>query len=104
MDTREFSGDFILIVILVLATLLLTSRLWTDLLLIAGAILMMLSLGGLFLLLHIKIRILENDIAKHERLTKQELEEISVKMSQKYDISIAHIDGVVESLGKKIYR
>jgi hypothetical protein len=104
MDTREFSWDIILIIILVISALMLTSRLWTDPVLITGAVLMMISLGGLFLLIHRKIVRLEREVLQRERMARSSLEEISAKMVQKYDSTIAHFDGVVESLGKKIYR
>lgn len=104
MDTREFSWDIILIIILVISALMLTSRLWTDPVLITGAVLMMISLGGLFLLIHRKIVRLEREVLQRERMARASLEEISAKMVQKYDSTVAHFDGVVESLGKKIYR
>ena len=104
MNTREFSWDFILIIILVISTLMLTSRLWTDPILISGAILMMISIGGLFILLHRRILRLERDVLQRERMARSSLEEISAKMVQKYDSTVAHFDEIVQTLGKKIYR
>ena len=104
MDTREFSWDFILIIILVISTLMLTSHLWTDPILITGAVLMMISIGGLFLIIHRKIIRLEREVLQRERMARSSLEEISTKMVQKYDSTVAHFDEIVQTLGRKIYR
>ena len=104
MDIREYARDIILIIILVIATLALVTRLWYDSTIALGAMLMMLSLGGLLLSQSIRIRSLERSIQVRDKAIRANLEEISAKMIQKYDASAAHLDDVVNEFGKRIYR
>ncbi len=104
MDIRDYARDIILIIILVIATLALVTRLWYDTTIALGAMLMVLSLGGLLLSQSIRIRSLERSIQVRDKAIRANLEEISAKMIQKYDASAAHLDDVVNELGKRIYR
>jgi len=104
MDIREFSGDYLLILILVVSTLVFVTRFWSDPVIVTSAALIMLSLGGLFLSLHKKIRMIERSMQTRERMHRANMEEIAVKMSQKYDATIAHLDGVVDEFAKRAYR
>ena len=104
MDIRDYARDIILIIILVIATFVLVTRLWFDSTIALGATLMMLSLGGLLLSQSIRIRSLERSIQVRDKAIRTNLEEISAKMIQKYDASAAHLDDVVNELGKRIYR
>ena len=104
MDMREFSGDYILIFILVVSTLVFVTRFWSDPVTVTSAALIMLSLGGLFLWLHRKIRVIERSMQTRERMLRANMEEIAVKMAQKYDTTITHLDGVVDEFAKRAYR
>ena len=73
MDLRDYVWDLILIIIMVSSTLVLVLRLWQDLTIVLGATLMMLSLGGLFLSLGMKIRSLEENIIARERTMRVNL-------------------------------
>jgi uncharacterized membrane protein len=104
MEMREFSGDLVLCLVLIISSLILIHRLWSDLLAVLGVVFMMGSLSGLLLIIHRKIMLLERSLAVYQRTTRANLEEISTKMVQKYDGTIAHVDGVMEEFTKRIYR
>jgi hypothetical protein len=104
MEIGEYIGDLILVAILVISTLVFITRLSQDPIVAAGAGVMMLSLGGLFLVMHSRIRRVERGMGARERVMKTNLEEISSKMAKKYDSAIAHFDGILEELSKRVYR
>ncbi|HNQ29730.1 MAG: hypothetical protein A4E36_01340 [Methanoregulaceae archaeon PtaB.Bin009] len=104
MDIREYLGDLLLLLILVISTLILVFNLNFDLIKSFAAALMMLSLGGLIFLVHWKVRRIEKNLANRERMVRMNMEEIAAKMAQKYDTHVSHIDSVVEEFAKRIYR
>ncbi|HIJ06735.1 MAG: hypothetical protein XE11_1230 [Methanomicrobiales archaeon 53_19] len=104
MDLRDYVWDLILIIIMVSSTLILVLRLWQDLTIVLGATLMMLSLGGLFLSLGMKIRSLEENIIARERTMRVNLEEISVSLNRKYDRTVEQLGEIVDSLTRRMYR
>jgi hypothetical protein len=104
MDIREFTGDIILIVIAVISAVVLVLLMRSDPAIATAAGVLMLAIGGLFLSLHRKIRIMEKNIYNRERMTRVNLEEIAMKMSHKYDKTIAHFDEIVEEFSKRVYR
>ena len=104
MNIREYIGDIIFILVLVFSTLLLSSNQGFDLINTFAILLMVLSLGGLMVLIHLQVMRIENDMINRERMMRVNLEEISLKMAQKYDNTIAHIDGVVDEFSKRVYR
>lgn len=104
MDIREYLGDVLLLVILVISTLVLVFNLNFDLIKSVAAALMMLSLGGLIFLVHWKVRLIEKSLINRERMVRLNMEEIAAKMAQKYDSHVSHIDGVVEEFSKRVYR
>jgi hypothetical protein len=65
---------------------------------------MVISIAGLFLILHHKIRTIELNITNRERMIRVSLEEISTKMSQRYESSIERIEGIVTEVAKRVYR
>ena len=104
MDIREYLGDIILIIILFASTYLSLVTLRASPALIAYGLLMILSIAGLFLILHHKIRTIELNITNRERMIRVSLEEISTKMSQRYESSIERIEGIVTEVAKRVYR
>jgi hypothetical protein len=104
MDIREFTGDIILIVIAVISAVVLVLLMRSDPVIATAAGVLILAIGGLFLSLHRKIRIMEKNIYNRERMTRVNLEEIAVKMSRKYDNTITHFDEIVEEFSKRVYR
>ena len=77
MDIPEYLPDILLTAVMVISTLILILRFWQDLIIAIAATLMMLSLGGLFLSLEIKVRNLEKSVITRERMLRTNLEEIS---------------------------
>ncbi len=104
MEIREFIGDIALAIVLVASTLVLVFRLWQDLIIAVSATLMMLSLGGLFLSLGAKIYQLNGSVIARERTMRLNLEEISDKMTRKYESTVQHLDDVVQDLTRRLYR
>ncbi len=104
MEIRDFVGDIALTIIMVVSTLVLVLRLWQDLTIAVAATLMMLSLGGLFLSLGVKIRHLDMSVIARERTMRVNLEEISNMMSKKYENTVAHLDEIVQDLSRRMYR
>jgi hypothetical protein len=104
MDIREYLGDIILIIILAASTWWLFSLLMADLSRTVAAMLIVLSLAGLLVIVHHKIRLIERNITNRERMIRVNLEEISAKMVQRYDSSIAHIEDIVEEVSRRVYR
>jgi len=104
MDIREYLGDIILIIILAASTLWLFSLLMADQARTIAAMLIVLSLAGLLVIVHHKIRLIERNITNRERMIRVNLEEISAKMAQRYDSSIARIEDIVEEVSRKVYR
>jgi hypothetical protein len=104
MDIRDYLVDIILTIVLVVSTLVLVMRLWQDLIISVAATLMMLAFGGLFISLAMKIRHLEESVISREHTMRVNLEEISTRMSQKYDKTVSHIDDVVNELSRRMYR
>jgi hypothetical protein len=104
MDIREYLGDIILIVILFASTYLFLVTLRASPALTAYGLLMVLSIAGLFLILHHKIRTIELNITNRERMIRVSLEEISAKMFQRYESSIERIEGIVTEVAKRVYR
>jgi ABC-type multidrug transport system fused ATPase/permease subunit len=104
MDIREYLGDIILIIILFASTYLLLAGLTASPALMAYGLLVVLSIAGLFLIIHHKIRTIELNITNRERMIRVSLEEISVKMAQRYESSIERIEGIVTEVAKRVYR
>jgi hypothetical protein len=104
MELRKYSIDIILIVVMVISTLVLILRFWQDSTIALATALMMLSIGGLFLSLQIRMRTLEENAAARERLLRTNLEEISTRMVDKYDMAISHLDELVAELSRRAYK
>lgn len=104
MEIREYLPDILLTVVMVVSTLVLILRFWQDLIIAVAAALMMLSIGGLFLSLEIKMRRLEESVITRERMLRTNLEEISTRMVEKYDMAITHLDEHVAELSRRAYR
>lgn len=104
MEIREYAIDFLLTIILVISTLVLILRFWRDLTTAIAAGLMILSLGGLFLSMQVKMHRLEQSIVTRERMLRTNLEEISSRMEQKYDMSITHLDELIAEFSRRAYR
>ncbi|MGD0535313.1 hypothetical protein [Methanoregula sp.] len=104
MDIPEYLPDILLTAVMVISTLFLILRFWQDLTIAIAAALMMLSLGGLFLSLQIKVRNLEKNVVTRERMLRTNLEEISTRMTQKYDQTTLHLDDLVGEFSKRVYK
>ncbi|MGB7789094.1 hypothetical protein [Methanoregula sp.] len=104
MEIREYVPDIILTVIMVVSTLVLILRFWQDLIIAIAAALMMLSIGGLFLSLQVKMRRLEQSVVTRERMLRTNLEEISTRMVDKYDLAISHLDELVAEMARRAYK
>ncbi|MCE5298494.1 MAG: hypothetical protein LLF84_06080 [Methanoregulaceae archaeon] len=104
MDIREYLGDIILIIILCASTYLFLATLRASPALLAYGLLIVLSIAGLFLIIHHKIRTIELNITNRERMIRVSLEEISAKMAQRYESSIERIEGIVTEVAKRVYR
>jgi len=104
MDIREYSIDIPLTIIMVVSTVFLILRFWQDLAIAAASCLMMLSLGGLFLSMHIKVRHLEQSVITRERMLRTNLEEISTRMVEKYDMALTHLDELIAEYSKRAYK
>jgi len=104
MEIHEYLPDILLTAIMVVSTLVLILRFWQDLTIAVAAALMMLSIGGLFLSLEVKMRRLEQSVITRERMLRSNLEEISTRMVNKYDMAISHLDELVAELSKRAYK
>jgi hypothetical protein len=104
MEIREYFIDLILTAVMIISTLVLILRFWQDLTIAVAAILMMLSLGGLFLSMQLKVRHLERSVISRERMLRTNLEEISKRMAQKHDMAISHLDELIGEYSKRVYR
>jgi len=104
MEIREYAPDIILTIIMVVSTLVLILRFWQDLTIAVAAALMMLSIGGLFLSLQVKMRRLEQSVVTRERMLRTNLEEISTRMVDKYDLAISHLDELVAAMARRAYK
>jgi hypothetical protein len=104
MEIRELIADIALTIIMVVSTVVLILRFWQDLTIAIAATLMMLSLGGLFLSLHIRVRSLEKTVLARERNLRVNIQDISNRMAEKYDGTVAHMDEILEALSKRVYR
>jgi uncharacterized protein YlxW (UPF0749 family) len=104
MEIREYAIDLVLTVVMIISTLVLILRFWQDLTIAIAAVLMMLSLGGLFLSMQVKVRKLERSVISRERMLRTNLEEISKRMAQKHDMAISHLDELVSEYSRRVYR
>ena len=104
MEIRDYLPDIMLTVVMVVSTLVLILRFWQDLTIAVAAALMMLSIGGLFLSLEVKMRRLEQSVITRERMLRTNLEEISNRMVEKYDMAITHLDEHVAELSHRAYK
>ncbi|NLD57155.1 MAG: hypothetical protein GX651_03360 [Methanomicrobiales archaeon] len=104
MELREYWIDIVLTIVMVISTLVLILRFWQDLIIAIAAALMMLAIGGLFLSLQIKMRHLERSVIIRERMLRTNLEEISNRMVDKYDLAITHLDELVADMSKRAYK
>jgi hypothetical protein len=104
MELREYWVDILLTIVMVVSTLVLILRFWQDITIAIAAALMMLSIGGLFLSLQMKMRHLEQSVVVRERMLRTNLEEISTRMVDKYDMAISHLDELVAELSKRAYK
>ncbi|MFY9749523.1 MAG: hypothetical protein WAK75_10595 [Methanoregula sp.] len=104
MDIPEYLPDILLTAIMVISTIFLILRFWQDVTIAIAAALMMLALGGLFLSLQIKVRNLETNVITRERMLRSNLEEISTRMTQKYDQTTNHLDELVGEFSKRVYK
>ncbi len=104
MELREYWIDIVLTIVMVISTLVLILRFWQDLTIAIAAALMMLAIGGLFLSLQVKMRHLEQSVIIRERMLRTNLEEISNRMVDKYDLAITHLDELVAEMSKRAYK
>ncbi len=104
MEIREYLLDILLTVVMIISTLVLILRFWQDLTIAVAAVLMMLSLGGLFLSLQVKVRKLEKSVISRERMLRSSLEEMAKRMATKHDMAISHLDELLGEYSKRIYR
>ena len=104
MEIREYAIDLVLTVVMIISTLVLILRFWQDLTIAIAAVLMMLSLGGLFLSMQVKVRKLERSVISRERMLRTNLEEISKRMAQKHDMAISHLDDLISDYSRRVYR
>jgi len=104
MDIPEYLPDVLLTAVMVISALFLILRFWQDITIAVAAALMMLSLGGLFLSLQVKVRNLENNVITRERMLRSNLEEISGRMNQKYDQASTHMDELLGEFSKRMYK
>ena len=104
MELREYWIDIVLTIVMVISTLVLILRFWQDLTIAIAAALMMLAIGGLFLSLQVKMRHLEQSVIIRERMLRTNLEEISSRMVEKYDLAITHLDELVAEMSKRAYK
>ncbi len=104
MEIREYLLDIILTIVMIVSTLVLILRFWQDLTIAIAAVLMMLSLGGLFLSMQVKVRKLERSVVSRERMLRSNLEEMAKRMAQKHDMAISHLDELVGEYSKRVYR
>lgn len=104
MELREYWIDILLTIVMVISTLVLILRFWQDITIAVAAALMMLSIGGLFLSLQVKMRHLEESVIARERMLRTNLEVISTRMVDKYDLAISHLDELVAEMSKRAYK
>jgi len=101
MDARDSLRDGILIVVMVISTLILVLRVWQDITIVVAATLMMLSLGGLFFSLGLKIRRLEESIISRERMMRVNLEEISSGFNRKHERIVEQLGVIVDGMNRR---
>ena len=104
MDIREYLGDIILIIILAASTWWLFSLLRARWEITVAVLVMMLSLAGLLVIIHYRVRTIERNITNRERMIRVNLEEISAKMAQRYDSSVDRIEEIVNEVSRRVYR
>jgi cytochrome c biogenesis protein CcdA len=104
MDIREYLVDILLTVVMIIASLVLITRFWQDLIIAVAAGLMTIALGGLLLSLNIKMRHLERSVVIRERMLRTNLEEISDRMQGKYDMALSHLDELIGEFSRRSYR
>ncbi|MEN6342799.1 MAG: hypothetical protein ABFC89_09600 [Methanospirillum sp.] len=104
MDLRDAVPEFVLTIILVISTLVLVLRLWQDITIAVSATLMMLSLGGLFLIFGAKITALSRTLVERERGIRINLIETQEVLAAKYDETVAQIDAIVRDFQRRLYR
>jgi hypothetical protein len=104
MDLRDALPEFVLTIILVISTLVLVLRLWQDITIAVSATLMMLSLGGLFLVFGAKITGLSRTLVDRERGIRLNLIETQEVLAAKYDETVAQIDAIIQDFQRRLYR
>ena len=104
MDLRDALPEFVLTIILVISTLVLVLRLWQDITIAVSATLMMLSLGGLFLVFGAKITALSRALSDRERSIRINLLETQDLLAGKYDETVAQIDAIIQDFQRRLYR
>lgn len=104
MDLRDALPEFVLTIILVISTLVLVLRLWQDITIAVAATLMMLSLGGLFLLFGAKIALLSRTLVDRERGIRLNLIETQEVLGTKYDETVTQIDAIIQDFQRRLYR
>lgn len=104
MDIREYLVDILLTVVMIVSSLVLITRFWQDLIIAVAAGLMILALGGLLLSLNIKMRHLERSVVIRERMLRTNLEEISARMQDKYNMALSHLDELISEFSKRAYK
>jgi uncharacterized membrane protein YfbV (UPF0208 family) len=104
MDLRDALPEFVLTIILVISTLVLVLRLWQDITIAVSATLMMLSLGGLFLIFGAKITALSRTLVERERGIRINLIETQEVLAAKYDETVAQIDAIIQDFQRRLYR
>ena len=104
MDIREYLVDILFTVVMIISSLVLITRFWQDLIIAVAAGLMTLALGGLLLSLNVKMRHLERSVVIRERMLRTNLEEISHRMQDKYDMALSHLDELISEFSRRAYR
>lgn len=104
MNIRDLILEIVFIIIMAISGVLIISRLWQDVVIAIGVLILALSFGGLLLMLIIRIRKLEEEQHTRERNMRAYLEDLGRQLVSKQDKTAMTIIETVDSLKSRMYR
>ncbi|MDO5844778.1 MAG: hypothetical protein Q4Q53_06515 [Methanocorpusculum sp.] len=104
MNIRDIVPEILIVVLMAVSGIVVVSRLWQDAVISIAILVLILCFGGLILQLIIRVRRLEMESAKREKILRGNLEDLGRQLISKQDKTSQTVVEAVESIKTRMYR
>lgn len=104
MNIRDIIPEILIVVLMAVSGIVVVSRLWQDALISVAILVLILCFGCLILQLIIRVRRLEAESAKREKILRGNLEDLGRQLISKQEKTSQTVVEAVESIKTRMYR